>query len=74
MPHMSCPSCGLDLMVRRDERPGPGGYVCPRCLARSSGAISVRLRAGSPPPPVPLERRVLELLRRHAGGSLRYGS
>ncbi len=68
MMKMSCPECGLIVMLGHNER--SSGEQCPRCLARSSGTLSVRLRRGAPPRRVSRERRVIEFLRKRAGHPL----
>jgi hypothetical protein len=62
MTQMSCPSCGLTLTFRQQEN--ERAEPCPRCLARSSGAMSIRLRPGVPPKPLGAEKRVREFLRK----------
>jgi hypothetical protein len=62
MAQMNCPSCGLSVSFKRGE--SVTGELCPRCLARSSGTISVRLRPGAVPKPLGVEARVRELLRK----------
>lgn len=73
MAHMNCPSCGLDVALSRGET-ARAEEVCPRCLARSSGAVSVHLRPGPPPRRPPLEQRVIEALRRRAGRPVGLGT
>jgi hypothetical protein len=38
MPNVICRSCGLEVTTRQAEP-----MVCPRCLATSSGALSIPL-------------------------------
>jgi hypothetical protein len=45
MPVLSCPRCALTVPVDRAAR---GEQECPRCLARTSGALSVPLAPGLP--------------------------
>lgn len=61
MTKMSCPSCGLSVSFRHGE--STSGEMCPRCLARSSGTMSVRLRPGTEAKPPGIETRVREFLR-----------
>jgi hypothetical protein len=62
MTRMSCPSCDLTVSFKRGE--STSGEVCPRCLARSSGTMSVRLHPGIAPKPLGTEARVREFLRK----------
>jgi hypothetical protein len=59
---MNCPSCDLTVSFGRGE--GTAGELCPRCLARSSGTMSVRLNPGAVPKPLGTEGRIRELLRK----------
>jgi hypothetical protein len=38
---LSCPRCNLRVPIAKGE--SAEGEVCPRCLARTSGALSVQL-------------------------------
>lgn len=69
MTKMNCPACGLAVSFRRSEQTG-SAEPCPRCLARSSGALSIRLKPGAPPKRVSPERRVIDVLRKRAGRPL----
>jgi hypothetical protein len=40
MPELSCPRCGLSVAVTRPE---DAIEHCPRCLARTRGALSITL-------------------------------
>jgi hypothetical protein len=62
MTRMSCPSCGLTVTFEQGE--STETESCPRCLARSSGVLSVRLHPALPPKPLDVEGRVREFLRR----------
>lgn len=63
MTQMTCPSCGLNVSFKRGE--STGDELCLRCLARSKGIISVRLRPRVAPQAFGTEARVREFLRRH---------
>jgi uncharacterized paraquat-inducible protein A len=63
MTTMSCPSCGLTVTYKRGE--DAEAEHCPRCLARSSGAMSIRLRPGAAPKPLGIQARVRELLKQN---------
>lgn len=39
MEHLNCPSCGYAMSKRRDD----DIEHCPRCLAQTAGALSIRL-------------------------------
>jgi hypothetical protein len=65
MSRMNCPSCGLNVSFSAGERTNEN-EACPRCLARSSGTISVPLRPGAAPRPAPSADRVRAALRRFA--------
>ena len=69
MTKMSCPACGLAVSFRNDE-PLDSSEHCPRCLAKSRGALSIRLKPGAPPAHASPERRVIDFLRRHASRPL----
>lgn len=62
MTRMSCPSCDLTVAFKAGE--STSGEVCPRCLARSRGTMSVRLRPGIAPRLLGTEARVREFLRK----------
>lgn len=62
MTQMSCPSCGLEVSVKRGE--STDDELCLRCLARSGGTRSVLLRPGDPPKPLGAEARVREILHK----------
>jgi hypothetical protein len=66
MTQMSCPSCGLKVSFKRGE--GTGDELCLRCLARSGGLVSVRLRPGAAPKALGTEARVREFLRKRRPG------
>ncbi len=68
MTQMNCPSCGLTVSFRTGE--SSQGETCPRCLARSSGAMSVRLRRGAAPKRLGTEARVRQLLRKRGWGRI----
>jgi hypothetical protein len=71
MTRMNCPTCGLTVSLGRQET--PRGETCPRCLARSSGAVSVRLRSGLAPKPKGTEARIREFLRRRSSSGATTG-
>jgi hypothetical protein len=62
MTQTNCPPCGLTVSLRRGE--SGGGASCPRCLARSSGAMSVRLKRGAAPRGLGSEARIRQFLRK----------
>jgi hypothetical protein len=62
MKQMNCPSCGLTAAFKRGE--DADAEHCPRCLARSSGTMSIRLRPGVAPKPLGVQARVRRFLRR----------
>jgi hypothetical protein len=68
MSSATCPECGLNVSFKRGER--VNSEPCPRCLARSSGARSIRLGRRVAPRRVPPERRVVEMLRKRGGRTL----
>lgn len=59
---MNCRNCGFTVAVGSTR--SAAAEVCPLCLARSAGALSVRLDPRRVPKPVGPEGRVRELLRR----------
>ena len=61
---MHCPNCGLAVRVDARET---ANEVCLRCLARSSGGLSVHLVPGAGTDPVRPTGRV-RALRRLVGG------
>jgi Zn-finger nucleic acid-binding protein len=56
MSYLHCPVCALN--VPRTPESQVGAEACPRCLAQSSGAISVKLARGRAPASTPVVRRV----------------
>jgi hypothetical protein len=61
MSYLHCPVCGLS--VPRGPEMEIGSEDCPRCLARSSGTVSVKLAPGHAREDKPSRRRVAALLR-----------
>jgi transposase len=43
MSNLNCPRCGYVMIRRRDD----DIEHCPRCLAQTAGALSIRLEPGS---------------------------
>jgi hypothetical protein len=62
MRYLHCPMCGLDVPMVA-AAPQPTVEDCPRCLARSSGAVSVSLAAGRARRSTTIKRRAATLLR-----------
>ena len=62
MTELNCPLCGLKVASATSQA-APEMTDCPRCLARSGGALSVELELRSAAASGPLQRRVATLLR-----------
>ena len=62
MTDSNCPLCGLKVAAATSQA-APQMTDCPRCLARSGGALSVKLQTRPPRASAPLQRRVAGLLR-----------
>jgi Zn-finger nucleic acid-binding protein len=67
MSYLHCPVCGLN--VPRTAETTVGAEACPRCLARSSGTLSVKLTPGRSRESTPNRGRVSEFLRELRPGS-----
>ncbi len=61
MSYLHCPVCGLN--VPRTAEMDAGAEDCPRCLAQSSGAVSVKLAPGRTRESKPSRWRVARFLR-----------
>ena len=61
MSYLHCPVCGLN--VPRGPEMESNSEDCPRCLARSSGTVSVKLAPGRVRQGKPNRSRVAALLR-----------
>lgn len=62
MTYVTCPVCALNVPVVRSD--GAATIEdCPRCLARTSGAVSVKLERRHSPDERSTRRRVASLLR-----------
>jgi tRNA(Ile2) C34 agmatinyltransferase TiaS len=62
MSTLRCPRCGLG----QAKSAGEAVEHCPRCLARTAGALSIRLepRKRQPPPTLQPREAILRLARR----------
>jgi hypothetical protein len=69
MSYLHCPVCGLN--VPRTAETKSGIEDCPRCLAHSSGTISVKLTPGRAQASTPSRGRVTEMLRELRPGAVR---
>jgi hypothetical protein len=61
MSYLHCPVCGLNVPQTAETKTGVED--CPRCLAQSSGTVSVKLAPGQARARMPSRGRVSELLR-----------
>jgi hypothetical protein len=61
MSYLHCPVCGLN--VPRTAEMEAGAEDCPRCLAQSSGTVSVKLAPGRTRESEPSRPRVAQFLR-----------
>jgi Zn-finger nucleic acid-binding protein len=61
MTDLNCPLCGLHVPAIATQASEVDD--CPRCLARTGGALSVKLERASGRTSAPLQRRVVNLLR-----------
>lgn len=68
MVKMHCPACGLAVPVESREQ--GSNESCPRCLARSRGALTVELTTEASPGRFSREPRIVARLRRRAGRAL----
>jgi hypothetical protein len=59
---LNCPMCGLRVPAAVTQV-APEMEDCPRCLARTGGALSVKLEPRSTSETASLQRRVGDLLR-----------
>ena len=62
MRYLHCPMCGLNVPLVAAEKQSTV-EDCPRCLARSSGAVSVSLIPGRAGESTTIKQRVATLLR-----------
>ena len=62
MTELSCPLCGSKVAAATSPAAAEA-TDCPRCLARTGGALSVKLGPRPARSSVPLQRRVAGLLR-----------
>jgi hypothetical protein len=62
MTDLSCRLCGFRVPASASQA-GPEMCDCPRCLARSGGALKVKLDPAAASSSAPLQRRVASLLR-----------
>jgi hypothetical protein len=62
MTDLNCPMCGLRVPAAATQS-APEMNDCPRCLARTGGALSVKLEPRAESETASLQRRVGGLLR-----------